>query len=113
MDMNEDDEMKLFGNDGGHGHVSRNTADFEPISAAKADKARARARKEADRARSRAYKEYAAERPRQSYAEAKSAAKQQKRAASGAGAAKPQKRPGAWKKPVIICACVLAARAMS
>ena len=112
MDMNEDDEMKLFGNDGGHGHVSRNTADFEPISAAKADKARAKARREADRARSRAYKEYAAERPRQSYAEAKSAAKQQKRAASGAGAAKPQKRPGAWKKPVIICACVLAALAI-
>ena len=52
--------MKLFGNDSKRTNrrpVSRNTADFKPVSEAKADKARAAARRQADRARERAYRE--------------------------------------------------------
>ena len=49
--------MKLFGN-AGRPRVGRNTESFEPISDAKAEKARAQARKKADSARTKAYREY-------------------------------------------------------
>ena len=64
--------MKLFGNDSNRPRVGRNTADFEPVSAAKAEKARSQARKKADKARSEARREYTEQR---TYAEVKAEAK--------------------------------------
>ena len=98
--------MKLFGNDSKRTNrrpVSRNTADFKPVSEAKADKARAAARRQADRARESAYREYAggAAAPKKQSHEAVKAAAKQPRAA---------KRPGGsgGKKAVIAVCCVLA-----
>ena len=51
--------MKLFGNDSHRPRVSRDTASFEPVSEAKANRAREQARKKADKARNQAYREYA------------------------------------------------------
>ena len=115
--------MKLFGNDSRRGagaerrSVSRDTEDFAPVSAAKAEKAREGARKSAEKAREGAYKEYGAGGgQRMTYAEAKSAAKAHKRgsAAPQKGAEPPARekepgRMGAGKKAAIIICSVLAA----
>lgn len=97
--------MKLFGNDSSRPRVSRDTADFAPISEEKANRAREAARKKADKARDKAYKEYAPEKGRAksapSYREAKAEARSRRGSGKAAG------RSGA-KKAAIIAACVLA-----
>ena len=114
--------MKLFGNDSNRPRVGRNTADFEPVSAAKAEKARSQARKKADKARSEARREYTEQR---TYAEVKAEAKarrEREKSARGAAAqaapAKPQaaarpekRRSGAGKRAAIAAACVILALA--
>ena len=108
--------MKLFGNDNKRPHVSRNTADFAPISAEKADAVRAEARKKAAGARAEA------QRVQGTYSEAKAAAKQNRSAAkqTAGGAKKPEGAPkgahpdakksrAAARKAVIIASTVLAA----
>ena len=101
--------MKLFGNDSSRPRVSRDTADFAPISEERANRAREAARKKADKARDKAYKEYAPEKGRAksapSYREAKAEARSRRGSGKAAG------RSGA-KKAAIIAACVLAALLM-
>ena len=105
--------MKLFGN-AGRPRVGRNTESFEPISDAKAEKARAQARKKADSARTKAYREYEKSsasgdrrttQPRQAAHAAKPAAPGAVQGAERRGSGR---RGGGAKKAVIITVCVLA-----
>ena len=112
--------MKLFGNDSTRPRVSRDTADFAPVSAEKADEAREQARKKADKARDRAYKEYAKAEAAPSYEEAKAAARSRRAsakspspAAKSATASAPEAKPARGRRKLkialISCACALAA----
>ncbi len=107
--------MKLFGNDSSRAErprLSRNTADFAPISEAKANRAREQARKKADRARSQAYREYNRDGKKKTYAEAKQEAKARRsgtKPAAGQAAAPARGGMGRGKKAAIITVCVLAA----
>ncbi len=103
--------MKLFGNDRGHKpRVGRDTASFEPVSDAKANKAREQARKRADKARSTAYKEHAQPQKKTPAQKANPtpAARQAQPQPKSAPKAPPKKRGGAAKKAVIITAGVIA-----
>ena len=101
--------MKLFGNDSHRPRVSRDTASFEPVSEAKANRAREQARKKADKARDQAYREYAGS-GKSSPPPQKSAA--QTAAGSAGTGAKPQparlRKGGGAKKAAIIAASVVA-----
>lgn len=105
----EDKKMKLFGNDSHRPRVSRDTASFEPVSEAKANRAREQARKKADKARDQAYREYAGS-GKSSPPPQKSAA--QTAAGSAGTGAKPQparpRKGGGAKKAAIIAASVVA-----
>ena len=110
--------MKLFGNDSHRPRVGRNTESFEPISEAKAERARAQARKKADKARSKAYREYErggkneiSNPPRGETAQqnaSKAPQKAQNTTKNAKAAPQAKKRGGAAKKAVIITVCVLA-----
>ena len=101
--------MKLFGNDSSRPRVSRNTASFEPVSEAKANRAREQARKKADKARDKAYKEYARAQksqpqPGMSQASGRAASASDRKSRSESQA--PKRRSGS-KKAIIITVSVL------